>query len=151
MSNDQLVDRLNDLIRINIDAHEGFVQAAGSAQNNELKEALEFYANERQRFVHYLKTQVQLLDGTTSDSGSWEATAHRTWMDIKAELFTDRDKAIIEECIRGEKLALKNYENMLDAITIPAALRAMLIKQHNAINDTLQQIEEWRKKYELDA
>lgn len=53
---------------------------------------------------------------------------HRGWVSVKTALSTQDDKAVLEECERGEDAAVARYRKALKA-ALPADVRALVERQ----------------------
>jgi uncharacterized protein (TIGR02284 family) len=53
---------------------------------------------------------------------------HRGWVSVKTALSTQDDKAVLEECERGEDAAVARYRAALKA-TLPFEVRALIERQ----------------------
>ena len=125
---EQAVKALNHLIETCKDGENGFRTAAGGVTRPELKQLFDSYANQRGLFASELQGEVQRLGGKPETGGSVSAALHRGWINIKS-LVTGRDEAaIIAECEQGEDVALKVYEEALQA-DLPADTDAVVRRQ----------------------
>ena len=61
-------------------------------------------------------------------------------MDIKAMLSLDNEESMLEESIRGEKTAVKEYEDVLSEIHLPSSTKTLLETQKNKIEFGLENI-----------
>ncbi|MGB3616522.1 MAG: PA2169 family four-helix-bundle protein, partial [Catalinimonas sp.] len=77
-------------------------------------------------------------------SGTLLGDLHRTWINVR-EFFAKKDnKAVVDECIRGEKSALEAYSRALDN-KLPAPVRDRLADQFGMIEGAVQQLEEFKQ------
>jgi uncharacterized protein (TIGR02284 family) len=127
MSTDTTTD-LNKLIEINLDGHAGYQQAAEHANDTTLKQNLAQYALQRKAFSEELQQAVRANGGDPTDSGSAAGAVHRAWIGIK-DAVTSGDTGILNECIRGEESAVKNYQEVLGDNDLPAGYRDVAQRQ----------------------
>lgn len=66
-----------------------------------------------------LKNAAPALDTKAADETTAVAAVHRTWMDSGAFFTDDYDEAILEEATRGDKAAIKEYDEVLADAPIP--------------------------------
>ncbi|HKK38366.1 MAG TPA: PA2169 family four-helix-bundle protein [Cryomorphaceae bacterium] len=139
-----IVHDLNDLLTRNYDAEKGYLKAAEKVDNEGLKGYMKSRAESRYNFGHELKDIIRGLGGKVHKGTSFEGDAHRMWMNLKDTL-TSGDKAIYQECIRGEESFIDTYREMLKDDSLPESLRALLSRQLNdasiAVTD-LREMEE---------
>ncbi|MDT5159095.1 MAG: hypothetical protein QOC61_1827 [Acidobacteriota bacterium] len=127
-SNEEVISTLNNLIETCRDGQNGFQTAADGVKNAELKQLFQQYSRQRAGFVGELQGEVRRLGGDPEDSGSVAATLHRGWIDIKAAVTGDDDKAVVSEAERGEDSAVSNYRAAL-GVDLPANVRSMVERQ----------------------
>lgn len=109
-----LVGKLNSLLEKNHDALNGYAQAADRVENKRLAELFKEHSAQRNQFAQDLREQINLFDGETKDGGSVAAMMHRAWIDLKSAFTSGDERAIISECIRGEKASLEEYDEILE-------------------------------------
>lgn len=143
----ELIKHLNGLLEKNNDAVRGFKEAAGEVKNPSLKTFLERNAGTRQSFVQDLKQEVRSLGGNPEDDTSVAADVHRGWINFKTALSGNNDESVLEECIRGEEAALKEYDNVMKDYDIPQGLRSKMQNQR----DQIQQAHTELQSMELQA
>ncbi|MDX1461976.1 MAG: PA2169 family four-helix-bundle protein [Marinirhabdus sp.] len=137
---DNLVNNLQELLEKNYDAEKGFTKAMKDAENSRLKNFLKHQAAQRGRFVNELDQEIRNLNETPKESGSLTGSIHRTWIDIKTALTGDDDEAVLEECIRGEKASVEEYEERLKNNNFPPQIATVLNNQMSEIKGTLSKV-----------
>lgn len=113
----ELIEVLNDLIKINYDRIEGYRKAAEESKNSDisLHSLFQSMADESRLNVSALVEQVRNLGGEPERGSTTMGKIYRTWMDVKAT-FTGKDKtSILVSCEYGEDQAQKAYEEALTA------------------------------------
>lgn len=140
-NNEKTISVLNDLIETCRDGETGFHNAAEHAERPELKQLFNSLATQRGSFVSELEVHVSGLGGKPAEQGHIAAVAHRGWMDLKAAVVPTNDKAILEECERGEDYAKKAYTDALkepllaDVMPIVAKQAAEVRAAHDQVRD----------------
>lgn len=132
--------KLNMLLEKNYDAEKGYKYAADNAQNMQLKTFFFERAQERYDFGHELKTEIRNFGENPDKGSSLAGDAHRTWMNLKSSLSSNKDDASLEEAIRGEKVAADEYEEVLKDPEIPPTTANLLLKQKNGIVAALNKL-----------
>jgi uncharacterized protein (TIGR02284 family) len=122
----ETIDKLQDLLRVNIDSENGFRDAAEQVDDVALRRIFRQFADERQNNAAELKQFVEFNGEEPVKEGSVLAAIHRSWMDLKAALSSNDAKAILNEAERGEDHIKQMYE---DILTETAG---------SAVNDVLQ-------------
>lgn len=138
--------KLNVLLEKNYDAEKGYKLAAEKVKNPELKSFFKQRAQERYDFGHELKSEIRNFGENPGKGSSLAGDAHRSWMNLKASLSNDKDETVLEEAIRGEKAAVKEYEDILGDSEIPASTGNILMKQKNAIVASLNEVKALEKQ-----
>ncbi len=136
----EISKKLNELLEKNYDAEKGYKLAAEKVENERLKSFFSKRAQERYDFGHELKSEIKNFGEEPDKGSSLAGDAHRTWMNLKASLSGDKDEAVLEEAIRGEKAAVEEYEDILKDSDIPASTANILLKQKNAIVAALNEV-----------
>lgn len=139
-SHNDLVKNLQELLEKNYDAEKGFTKAMTDAKNPSLKSFLQRQAAQRSRFANELTDEIINLNEKPIESGSATGTLHRAWIDIKTSLSGDKDEAVLEECIRGEKASVDEYHDRLKNYDFPLNISNVLTKQADDINATLSKV-----------
>lgn len=127
-TNDKAISVLNELIETCKDGAKGFESAAEKADSAELKSLFSKYSAQRASFAADLDGQVVSLRGKPAESGHVAAVAHRGWIDIKTAFTGNDDKALLNECERGEDYAKKAYMDALKE-DLPSDARAIVQRQ----------------------
>jgi uncharacterized protein (TIGR02284 family) len=137
--------RLNELLTRNYDAERGYEEAAEQVENPGLKEFFKYNSRERNDFGHEIK-QFLKQESIQPDKGtSLKADAHRAFIKLKDLVSSSSTQAVLEECERGEKVALNDYEAVIADEAVPNAYKPALSNQLNAINKSIDQIEKLKR------
>ncbi len=137
----EIVDALQGLVEKNHDAEKGFKKAMEDVKHASLKTFLSRQAVQRNRFVTELEYELRQLDAQPKeDDGSISGSIHRAWIDLKAAVTGHDAENVLEECIRGEKASVKEYDEVLKNHTLPLNISNVVTKQRDEINNTLNRI-----------
>lgn len=148
MDTKHVIEELNDLVEKNHDAVDGFKNAAEKVRDNELKDRLMEHAHQRNEFNSELRQEITALGGTAKESKEGSASLHQTWMDIKTALSSDKEEAVLEECIRGDKNALKEYRDVLEETEVPNNVKTTVRHQMEKIESSLRELERLEERYD---
>ena len=147
MSNDDVIDTLNDLIETSKDGENGFRTCAEDAKRADLKSVFEAGARRCAEAARELQTEVQRMGGKAERSGSLAGSAHRRWVDIKSAITGKDDASVLAECERGEDVAKASYEKALKK-DLPPAVRSIVQRQYEGVlqnHDTVRGLEKAAK------
>ena len=143
-SHKNLVHLLMELLEKNYDAEKGYKKALQHTSNPDLKNFLKKQAVQRNHFATEIDKQIHLINEHPKDkvSGSTLGSIHRFWIDVKSSWGKKSDQSILEECLRGEKASLKEYEEQLEKneYHISPEVKSMLEEHRDKIKKTLKQI-----------
>ncbi|WP_378187482.1 PA2169 family four-helix-bundle protein [Aquimarina sp. W85] len=138
-----IIEVINNLIEKNYDANKGYLKAAEKVDATNLAIYFKENASNRLEFAEMLKNELHTYaehDKIKSD-GSTTGTLHRTWMDIKSAFSSDNDEQILEECIRGDKASLAEYEEALETYAeLPPRFKRLIQEQITTVRTTLNRI-----------
>lgn len=146
MANDDVVSTLNDLIETSKDGEDGFRQCAEQASDPTLKS---FFANRAQSCAAAVLELQQLVrnhGGKPETSSGIGGTLHRRWMDVKTLLTGKDDKAVLQECERGEDYAKSSYQSALQK-DLPPEVRIVIEKQYQGVLKNHDQVKSLRNQY----
>jgi len=132
--------KLNALLEKNNDAEKGYKYAAENAKDPQLKAFFSERAQERYDFSHELETEIRDFGENPDKGSSLAGDAHRTWMNLKSSLSSNKDEAAMEEAVRGEQVAADEYEDVLKDRNIPPTTANLLLKQKNGIVAALNKL-----------
>jgi uncharacterized protein (TIGR02284 family) len=128
ISNNDVVDVLNDLIETSRDGQYGFTKCAERVKSLQLRQTLTQRSGDCQKAVAELQGLVVQYGGKPAEHGTVAGALHRGWVSVKDALTVDSDHAVLEECERGEDAALARYRKALKA-ELPADVRAVITRQ----------------------
>ena len=78
-----------------------------------------------------------------SSSTSVSADLHRRWVDLKSIITGKDEESILNECERGEDVAMKSYKNALSK-DLPANIRSIVEKQFEGVQRNHDQVKALR-------
>nr|WKN38804.1 PA2169 family four-helix-bundle protein [Tunicatimonas sp. TK19036] len=139
-TNKQAIKILNELLKKNYDAIRGYYEAAENVRSSLLASFLEQNAEIRQGYAEEIMDEVYALNGEPVESTSLASNLHRAWINLKTAIVNDKEEAVLEECIRGEKAALDDYEKALMNESLPITTMELLEEQRDQIAATLDEL-----------
>ncbi len=145
MTNDDAISTLNSLIETCKDGQNGFKEAAEGVERSDLKSLFYECSQQRSQFAGELQSLVRELGGDPENTGSVSAAIHRGWIDIKSVVTGKDETAILNECERGEDVAVNAYKKALE-VTLPANVNSTVQNQYNTVKTTHDKIRDLRDK-----
>jgi len=148
IKNEEIVEDLNDLVKINNDRILGYEKAVEDTDDTQLDDLFRHYIIQSQGFRSQLADHIVRIDGlavsdaTTSDVSS---KIHRAWIDIKSAV-TGKDRDTVLSSVEfGENAAIDVYKDAIEKDHLPAYIKEDLMKQMGQLEDALDKIKAIRK------
>jgi len=132
-----VIATLNDLIETCRDGIDGFRTAADGVSSPIAKEVFLSRVHLIEKGLGDLDVAVQRLGGDPIERGHPAASMHRAWINIKSAVTLGDDRAIIDEVVRGEEVAVQHYRDALEK-PLPADIRAMVEMQERGAELNLE-------------
>jgi uncharacterized protein (TIGR02284 family) len=152
-TNDKVIDILNNLIQINNDRIEGYERAANEIRDTlqaELKSLFFKMAEDSRGYKNDLVDAVISLGGEPSQTTTASGKLYRVWMDVKAAFAGDDIKAALESCEYGEDVALKAYQEALQAeVVYPSNISSLVSNQRQELRTSHDRIKRYRDEYKV--
>ncbi|MVM41480.1 PA2169 family four-helix-bundle protein [Spirosoma sp. HMF3257] len=130
----EILDQLSRLLTLSHDAEKGYEEASENVDDNELKTLLLAQSRQRAEFAQELDREIRALGGEPDNGTSITADLHRAWINIKSTFSTNDDKAVVQECHRGDQEALNTYNSVLQETDLVASTRELLLRQKQSID-----------------
>lgn len=148
ITNKEIVDDLNDLVKINNDRIQGYEKAIEDTEDSDLDDLFRHYVIQSQTFRSQLAEHIVRIDGlAVSDATSTDVSSkiHRAWIDIKAAL-TGKDRETVLSSVEfGESAAVEAYEDAIEKDHIPAYIKEDLQKQLSELKEAWQKVKALHK------
>jgi len=126
---------LNELVETLKDGQKGYADAMTDVEDTQLKDTFKKYAAQRSEFITEIEDQMFKLNLKPDESSSITGTVHRAWIDLKSALTSKDNKAVLNECERGEDYAVKAYQTALKATDLPSNLKSVIEKQYQGVQE----------------
>jgi uncharacterized protein (TIGR02284 family) len=144
--NEDVIDALNDLAECCKDGEYGFRACAEQAKRPDLKSLFLQRADDCRGAAQELYEQIRNLGGDVDEGGSAAGAMHRGWVAVKATLSTYDDKAVLEECERGEDNAVARYRKALKQ-PLPAGIKLIVERQMQGVQRNHDQVKMLRDQF----
>ncbi|GAB3309977.1 PA2169 family four-helix-bundle protein [Hymenobacter humi] len=131
---------LNELVETLKDGQKGYADAMTDVEDQKLKETFKKYAAQRSEYITEIEDQMFKLNLEPDESSSVTGTVHRAWIDLKSALTSKDNKAVLNECERGEDYAVKAYQTALKAQDLPTPVKSLIEKQYQGVQEALTTI-----------
>ena len=137
MAHQQLIDKLHDLLSKNYDAEKGYKRALRNTENPRLLAFLKKQAFLHARFATEFEGHLHSLNDRPVELTTLAGSLHRVWIDLRSAVNNSADDAVLEECLRGEKAGIREYEEKLKTFSFPLLIKLLLEGQLGAMKDNI--------------
>lgn len=151
--NENTVDVLNDLVRINHDRVEGYTKAEQNTDKDNF-DLLSTFAKMKDQSNSYLQDLSALVikyGGEVAEDSTTMGKIYRTWMDVQNAFTSDDRQVVLNECEFGEDAAQKAYKMALDETDLTDEARSLITVQKNALKDSHDLIKAYRDREKVEA
>jgi uncharacterized protein (TIGR02284 family) len=145
------ISTLNTLIATTIDSITGYENSAKDVDNERFREIFRQRADDRQKVVDDLRSEVRRLGGDPDDSGSFLGKTHQRFEDLKSAITGGDDKAIIDEVERGEDYLKEKFETALNSDTLSGESRQVVERCYQSVRSGHDQMSQLKHGMESDA
>jgi len=150
-ANENLIEVLNDLIKINNDRIDGYERALSELEDIDvdLKAIFQKMANESRENVTELSREVAVLGGEVETGTTNSGKIYRVWMDIKATFTGHNRTSVLESCEYGEDAAQEAYEDALSTdADLSVDIRQLITSQKAALKKSHDVIKKYRDMHQ---
>ena len=142
----EIIEILNDLVKINNDRIEGYKTAVGELDQDDadLKRLFDRMIAQSMMLKSDLAEEIEVLHGDIEKGTTGNGKIYRVWMGVKA-VFTGRDRhSILENCEFGEDAAQKAYASALESDVLPDFIHEILQHQQIVLREAHDKIKALR-------
>ncbi|HVE88107.1 MAG TPA: PA2169 family four-helix-bundle protein [Burkholderiaceae bacterium] len=150
MDRDDIVETLNDLIENCKDGEYGFRTCAEHAKSSNLKSVFTERAAGCRAGAEELQTLVARFGGKPDTTGTVSGAMHRGWVAVRGAVALDDDQAMLNECERGEDIAINRYRKALEQ-DLPADVEQVVRRQYEGARRNHDQIKALRDSNKTTA
>lgn len=131
-SNEETVDMLNRLLEVSRDGEYGFRECAQHTEAQDIKTLLNRRADDCTSAATELELLIRQLGGKPDEGGTVGGALHRGWVSVRGTLSGYSDKAMLDECERGEDVAVAQYRKALKH-DLPPATKMLVERQAQGV------------------
>ena len=137
--------KLQELIQINIDSRDGYLEAVEHTDSRAIAAALRELAMKHNKQASQLAGLVSLNFREPVEKGSVAAAVHRAWIKVRGAI-GQGTQAMLKEAERGEDYMIGKYEKALQEIT-DSSVTDVLERQYRDTQSTRDSIRELCDSY----
>jgi uncharacterized protein (TIGR02284 family) len=147
----EAISTLNTLIATTIDSVTGYEDSAKNIHDDRLREIFRSRADERQRVVEDLRSEIRRLGGDPEEGGSFLGKAHQRFEDLKAAITGRDEKAIINEVERGEDYLKEKWQAALQSGDLHGETHDLVERCYQSVKQGHDQISQFKHAFEGQA
>jgi len=144
--NESTINKLQKLIRANIDSYNGFHESAEEIDDAKLTVFFKELGDERSAMATELQKFVEFNGEEAEDDGSVAAKTHRIWINIRSKINGGDPYVILIEAERGEDHIKEAYEEVLKE-TAGSAMNDVLTSQYAKVKAGHDKVRDLRDAY----
>ncbi|MCR5889524.1 PA2169 family four-helix-bundle protein [Hymenobacter sp. J193] len=137
---------LQELLLFVNDRIAGYERAVAESQDAELRGYYKQLVSQSQQFATDLNSHLARVGGQREDETTLKGKVYRAWMDAKAAVTGNDEKAILGSNVYGEEWALKAYEDALRDQTLNGPVRQAIQRQYFLSQKTYKHLKSLEKK-----
>lgn len=150
MDRNNVVDILNTLVETSKDGEYGFKTCAEHARSSELKQFFARRAQECSTAAQELQSLVVRFGGKPDTGGTAAGALHRGWLAARGTVALNDDKAMLNECERGEDAAVARYRSALEK-QLPPEVDAVVRRQFQGVQRNHDEVKRLRDSVNATA
>lgn len=143
---EETIEKLHDLVRINIDSRQGLLDAAEAIEDNHVADVFRQVAGDRSKFADELKMYVTWNEETPPKEQSFASKVHQCWMNCRAKLNGGDAHVVLIEAEYGEDQIKEAYEDALKD-NPGSAMSQILHSQYAVVKQGHDKIRDLRDAY----
>lgn len=143
LSNESVVDVLNDLLENARDGEYGFRTCAEQVETANARQLFFTRSEGCRQAGEELLQLIKKYGGEPASGGTAAGAMHRGWVQLKGSVGADSELSILESCERGEDTGIARYRKALKQ-ALPADVRAVVERQAAGAQKNHDQIRDLR-------
>jgi uncharacterized protein (TIGR02284 family) len=149
-ANEETIEILNDLVKINNDRIRGYEKAIENTDTleAELRTLFARMIEESHEYNNELSEQVIKAGGQPADETSVPGKIYHAWMDVKATFSGQNTKSTLVACEFGEDAAQKAYAKALEKESpLPRDVYDIIARQKSMLRGSHDLVRQYRDQY----
>ena len=131
------------------DSVNGYRDAAQHVDSAEFRQMFTELADERSQVLSDLQSELARFGGSADRDGTTLGTLHQRWMDLKASIAGNDDKAVINEVERGEDYLKEKFEAAMSSDALEGSFRGVVERAYGSVREGHDRVS--ALKHSLDA
>jgi uncharacterized protein (TIGR02284 family) len=127
-----VVETLTDTLA---DSVNGYRDAAQHVESSEFRQMFTELADKRSQVLSDLQSELTRFGGSADRDGTTMGMLHQRWMDLKASITGNDDKAVINEVERGEDYLKEKFETAMASDALDSNFRAVVERAYGSVRE----------------
>ena len=117
------------------DSVNGYREAAQHVDSAEFRQMFTELADERSGVLSDLQAELTRAGGSADRDGTTMGTLHQRWLDLKASIAGNDDKAVINEVERGEDYLKEKFEAAMASDALDGNFRGVVERAFGSVRE----------------
>ena len=117
------------------DSVKGYRDAAQHVDSAEFRQMFTDLADQRSQALRDLEAELTRSGGSADRDGTTLGSLHQRWLDFKASITGNNDKAVINEVERGEDYLKEKFEAALASEVLDGDARAVVERAFGSVRE----------------
>ena len=117
------------------DSVKGYRDAASHVESAEFRQMFTDLADKRNEVLSDLKAELNRAGHATDGDGTTMGALHQRWLDFKASITGNDDKAVINEVERGEDYLKEKFEAALASDALDNGFRGIVERAYGSVRE----------------
>jgi uncharacterized protein (TIGR02284 family) len=144
LSDDTALNGLNQLLQVCRASQRGYQQAVTNASDPDLARLFSDYAGQRSKYIAELEDRIRTLRSDPAQGTLPGASMHQGWMEVKSASAFAPLHALLEECERGEDMAVAAYRTALQQRDMDEQSRRLIQRQYEGVQAAHDRVRQLR-------
>ena len=127
-----VVETLTDTLA---DSVNGYRDAAQHVELAEFRQMFTELADKRSQVLSDLQAELTRFGGSADRDGTTMGMLHQRWLDLKASITGNDDKAVINEVERGEDYLKEKFETAMASDALASNFRAVVERAYGSVRE----------------
>lgn len=142
------IKTLNSLIETTLDSADGYAEAARDAKSPQLVSLFNERSSERKQVASTLQQCVRSLGGKPGDDGTALASAHRMFVNLRASLTSNDNKAVVDEVERGEDHLKSKFESAMKDADLSPDTQVLITNAYASVRSGHDQMRDIKRAFQ---
>ena len=117
------------------DSVNGYREAAQHVDSAEFKQMFTELGDERSQVLSDLDAELGRMGASADRDGTTMGTLHQRWLDFKASITGNDDKAVINEVERGEDYLKAKFQTAMDSDALDGNVRGIVERAFASVRE----------------